>query len=183
MKTDKGETSFRQWNPERLDVPWGEDNSSYPEEDFKKDEGAALCFCFQISTCIEKLFKYSFQEVINVMKPGIVFKEEVINQLKQQNATISRLARFGAWILFCWGVFLLFSPIINLFKFIPLIGYFLENIVSFAAVMFAFVIGSVLHIMTLVVAWFFHRPCFAMFLLVSVSLLISLLFMGGQHQS
>lgn len=90
--------------------------------------------------------------------------------------------RVGAWILFCWGTYLLFSPIIALFKFIPLIGWFLANIISFAAIIFALVIGSVMHMLTLTVAWIFYRPLFGIGLLLGVSLLISLLFVGG-HSS
>ena len=63
---DKGTRSFRQWNPERLDVKWGEDNGSYTEDD-AKSEGMSGYYCCLISGCIEKLFKMGFQETINVM--------------------------------------------------------------------------------------------------------------------
>jgi len=123
--------------------------------------------------------KLSFQEVINEMKPGIVRKDDVIHDLNQQNALVSTFFRFGTWICICWGTFLLFSPIISLFKFIPLIGYFLGAIVSFAAVVFALIIGSVMHLLVLTVAWIFYRPLFGIGLLFGVSLLLSLLFLGG----
>lgn len=72
---DKGTTSFRQWNPDKLNVPWGEDNGKNIEVEGKEDQGAVSSF---ISGCIEKLFKNSFQEIVNVMKPGIVFKKQII---------------------------------------------------------------------------------------------------------
>lgn len=34
---DKGTTSFRQWNPEKVNIPWGEDNGSYTEVEAKDD--------------------------------------------------------------------------------------------------------------------------------------------------
>lgn len=48
--------------------------------------------------------------------------------------------------------------------------------------MLALVVGSVMHMLTLTVAWIFYRPLFGIGLLFGVSLLISLLFVGG-HSS
>lgn len=62
---DKGTTSFRQWNPEKIDTPWDEDNGSYTEADAKEDEGPGGCY--YICGCVAKCFKYGFQEVVNVM--------------------------------------------------------------------------------------------------------------------
>lgn len=36
MKVDEDKTSLRQWNPERLDVPWGEDNGNIISDDKEK---------------------------------------------------------------------------------------------------------------------------------------------------
>lgn len=166
-----------------MNIPWGEDNGSYTELESKEDGEIShgYFYCCLISGCIEKLFKKGFQEVINVMKPGIVFKKDIIKSLNAENAMISSIFRFGTWILFCWGTYLLFSPIIALFKFIPLIGWFLANIISFAAVIFAVIIGSIMYLMTFTVAWIVHRPLFGIGLLLCVGLLVSLLFAGKVH--
>lgn len=80
MKIDDKDTSFRQWNPEKVNVPWGEDNGSYTEADDKGDSAACGSCCCFIPGLIEKIFKHSFQEVVNVMKPGIVMKNEIIKE-------------------------------------------------------------------------------------------------------
>ena len=96
------------------------------------------------------------------------------------NAQTSSMIRFCVWLLICWGVYLLFSPVIALFKFIPLIGYFLATTISFAAVIFAVIFGSIIHLSTLSIAWLFHRPLFGLTLLAGIALLFSLLFINGQ---
>lgn len=57
MSVDFGEkkfTSFRQWNPDRLDVPWGEDNGS-PVDDIKGG-----CYCCMICSCVATCFEAIF---------------------------------------------------------------------------------------------------------------------------
>jgi len=54
---DKGTTSFRQWNPQKVNIPWGEDNGSYTDAESKEDEGFGGYYCCMISGCVEKLFK------------------------------------------------------------------------------------------------------------------------------
>ena len=120
--------------------------------------------------------KSGFHDVVNVMSPGIIFKKQIISDLNQSSVITSALFRLAAWILFCWGNFLLFSPIIALFKFVPLMGWAFANIIGFEAVVFAVVIGSIMHLITLTVAWILHRPLFGIGLLVGVSALVSLLF-------
>lgn len=74
METDdKGtETSFRQWNPQKLTVPWGQDNSSTDAED--QEQERSTCYYCSIFALVERFFKINFPEVINVMVPKIKFK-------------------------------------------------------------------------------------------------------------
>ena len=88
--------------------------------------------------------------------------------------------RYSALFMLILGIYLLFSPVIALFKFIPLIGWFLAHIVSFAATIFAVLVGSILHLLTLTAAWIFYRPLFGICLLFGVGLLIGILMMGEE---
>ena len=48
---NKRYTSLRQWNPNRIDVPWGEDNGS-PVDEVK----VGACYCLFICSCVASCF-------------------------------------------------------------------------------------------------------------------------------
>ena len=66
---------------------------------------------------------------------------------------MASFSRIFAWILNLVGHFLLFSPIIKLLAWIPLVGWLLAAIIKFAAVIFAIIWGSLLHLIVMCVAW------------------------------
>ena len=100
----------------------------------------------------------------------------MIKQLESDNATTSTIFRWLAWFFMCFGHFLLFSPIIALFKFIPLVGWLLGSLVSFAAAIFSLVWGSMIHLLVMTAAWIRFRPLFGLFLLTGVAILITVMF-------
>lgn len=75
------------------------------------------------------------------------------------------------------GHFCLFMPIINVFSWIPFVGYFLSAILAVAAFMFALVWGTMLWLMILCVAWIVYRPLFGCLLLVGVVSMFAVMFM------
>lgn len=62
MENSVGVYSFRQWNPEKADVAWGEDNGSSTDA-----ACPVTCVC---CWAVEKVFKSVFQETIDVMIIG-----------------------------------------------------------------------------------------------------------------
>ena len=66
--------------------------------------------------------------------------------------------RIGGIVGTIAGLWMLFSPIIALLKFIPLVGWLLGAIVSFAAFLFALVVGLTLASLTIAIAWLVFRP-------------------------
>ena len=75
---------------------------------------------------------------------------------------------------------MLFSPIIALFKFIPLVGWLLGSIVSFAAAIFSLLWGSVVHMLVMTAAWIRFRPLFGLLLLTGVAVIITVMFTTGK---
>ena len=69
-------------------------------------------------------------------------------------------------VLEIFGLYLLFSPVIALLKWIPLVGWLLGGIVAVAAFIFALVVGLVLACLVIALAWLFYRP------LIGISLLL-----------
>jgi len=78
------------------------------------------------------------------------------------------------------GHFLLFSPIIALFKFIPLVGWLLGGIISLAAAIFSLLWGSVIHLLVMTADWIRFRPLFGLLLLTGVAVIITIMFTTGK---
>ena len=87
-------------------------------------------------------------------------------------------------ILTCIGFYLLFSPIIALLNWIPLVGWLLGGIVAIAAAIFALVVGTVLSVLVIAISWVVYRPLIGLLLLTAVGLGIFLIFFfpGGEGQ-
>jgi cobalamin synthase len=77
------------------------------------------------------------------------------------------------------GHFLLFSPIIKLMAWIPLVGWLLSSILSFAAFLFALVWGTCLHFLILSIAWIVYRPIYGILMLSISVVMIGLIQYSG----
>jgi len=75
------------------------------------------------------------------------------------------------------GHFLLFSPIIALLKWIPLVGWLLAGVLSFAAAIFALVWATMMHFLIMGLAWIVYRPIFGICLLAAFAALLGVMFL------
>ena len=82
-----------------------------------------------------------------------------------------------------FGHYLLFSPIIALLAWIPLVGSLLGMIAAIAAAIFAFIWGSTLHIFILAVSWIIYRPLYGLSLLACVVIICYLITMGTAEET
>ena len=71
-------------------------------------------------------------------------------------------------LLTIFGFYLLFSPIIALLNWIPLVGALLSGIAAFAAFLFALVVGLTISVFVIALAWLFFRPLIGIPLLAAV---------------
>lgn len=79
--------------------------------------------------------------------------------------------------LTCLGFFFLFSPVIDVLKWIPLVGWLLVGgIVTLAAAIFAAVIGSVLSILIIAIAWVFYKPIIGIMMFIAVNIITIFIF-------
>ena len=77
---------------------------------------------------------------------------------------------------------MLFAPLIAVFKWIPLVGWLLGHIISFAALITALTVGSVFHLSTMSAAWIFYRPLFGLGLAAVVLILVGFLVEWGDPE-
>ena len=71
---------------------------------------------------------------------------------------------------------MLFSPVIAVLSWIPLVGSLLGFAVSAAAFIFALVVGLVLSCLVIAIAWVFYRPLIGVSMLVLVAIGVYFIF-------
>ena len=80
--------------------------------------------------------------------------------------------RWASWFLSVFGHTLLFSPIIYLLKWIPLVGGLLGAIASMAAFLFSLFWATALHFFIMSISWIFFRPLYGILLLFGVVFMV-----------
>ena len=83
--------------------------------------------------------------------------------------------RWLSWLMSVIGHALLFSPIIHLLAWIPLVGKLLAAIVFFAVVIFALVWATMLHFLILGTSWLVYRPLYGILMLSVVGISICIM--------
>lgn len=87
------------------------------------------------------------------------------------------MIRVCAWLLMFFGTALLFSPVLYLIKWIPLIGWGLTHIASFIVWLFSFVFSVTFTALTIGLAWLYYRPLYGVVMLSIVACGIGLMFL------
>ena len=71
--------------------------------------------------------------------------------------------------VFCiLGLYLVFSPVITVLSFVPLVGALLSTVMAYAAFIFAVLVGLTLSLAAVGLAWLFYRPAIGLTLLALV---------------
>ena len=78
---------------------------------------------------------------------------------------MTKVIRVFGIIMCVGGLYMIFTPIILLLKWIPLIGALLGAIASFAAFLLALIVGLTLSFFRIAIAWIIFRPFVALSLL------------------
>jgi hypothetical protein len=74
-----------------------------------------------------------------------------------------------------FGIYLLFSPLITLLSWIPLVGSLIAAGASIITIIFSFVLAIFFTILTLGIAWFYYRPVLALIAIGTSMLIIGLI--------
>ena len=101
---------------------------------------------------------------------------EYFDEMATEIKTAARVIRPTGIVLTIFGLFLLFMPIIALLKWIPLVGWLLSGVVTIAAFVFAFIVGLVLSLLVICIAWVFHRPLIGILMLTLVGIGVYFIF-------
>ena len=133
------------------------------------------CICCFV---VEKCFKTLAMEVMNYCRPGQQSLDDAMDTLDSENKSQTTCFRWTSWFMSVLGHYCLFSPIIALFAWIPLVGGLLSGVVAFAAGVFALIWASMLHFLVMGVSWIVYRPLFGILLLAGVGAGVAILTFG-----
>ena len=86
--------------------------------------------------------------------------------------------RVCGFLLMFFGVGLLFSPLIALIAWIPLVGGLVAAGVSFVVWIFAFLAATILTAAVVGLAWLYYRPLYGLLMLAIVGAGVAVLFMA-----
>jgi hypothetical protein len=100
--------------------------------------------------------------------------QEVFKGLKEDNRAQTVVFRIVGWLMMVIGIGIMFSPIIALVSFIPLVGTMIAWGISIAVWIFAILVGTIFTLLTIAIAWIFYRPFYGL-ILVSVVVVIVLI--------
>lgn len=154
--------TFRKWNPDKLEVPYGEDTSA------EDDTTCSNPICCYICLCVNCCFNAMFEEVVDHTTDTNESASHFFDSQKKSIETAGKVFRPLGIAGSVFGWYCLFAPIIALLKWIPLVGWLLGGLVALAAFLFALVVGLTTSILVIAVAWVFFRPLIGIPLLLAV---------------
>jgi hypothetical protein len=96
--------------------------------------------------------------------------------MREENSKNTTAFRWLGWILNVFGHYLLFSPIISLMSWIPLVGFLLSGALKFAAILFSLLWATIIHFLVLAISWIVYRPYIGCLLLLVVATGLGLCF-------
>ena len=168
---DKGESTFRKWNPKKIDLPYGQDTSA------DEDETCSDSLCCILCKCVNKVMNAAFEEVIDFVEEGSHSPDVLFNKNEKFVKTAGSIIRPVSILACILGFYLLFSPVIALLSWIPLVGGLLSYVFALAAFLFALVVGGTVACLVLGLAWLYFRPVVGVTLLVLTAGGIALIFL------
>jgi hypothetical protein len=122
---------------------------------------------------------FVMEEVIDGATDGTKEVEKFFEDQDDKVKIMEKLVRPGGILLSVIGWYLLFSPVIALLSWIPLVGTLLGFIAKLAALVFALIVGTTVASLILGLAWLFFRPVIGVSLLTWVGVGIYFIFFFG----
>ena len=132
--------------------------------------------CCYICMCVNGWMETAFEEVIDHAADGSKTARSYFDQEEIKLVWATRLTRILGVFLSVIGLWMIFTPIIVILKWIPLIGALLGGVAALASFLFALLVGVTLSLLNIATAWLFFRPCLALSLLTIVGIGVYMIF-------
>jgi hypothetical protein len=193
-----GRYTFMPWNPhvkqaskeDAIRAGTTQDNIFSDDEVFKSySPDSSNCsnfcgICCGACSCVDKVFAGIFKEEIDWMTPGGPTKDKMFKDQEEFNVLRKNGFRCGGFCCLFFGITLFFSPLIYGIKWIPLIGWLIAKIASFAIWIFAFILATTCSFITIGLAWLRYRPLMGLtFLAIAGAGIAFMMLYGGDAQN
>ena len=132
--------------------------------------------CCYICVCVNGWMDTAFEEVIDHAADGSQTAKAYFDFEEVKLTWATRVTRLLGVLLCVGGLWMIFTPIMALLNFVPLIGSLLAGVAALASFIFALLVGVTLSLLVIATAWLFFRPCLSLSLLTVVSLGVYLIF-------
>lgn len=138
------------------------------------------CCCCCISACYAELLK-PIELILEVYEENIS-QEEIFDKAVEKSECFTKVMRILAFVAMVLGIYLLFSPIVNLLGFIPLIGGIISGIVGFAIFLAAFLLAIPIYILAISLSWLVFHPKVGLILLAIGGIILAVVLILGRNK-
>ena len=107
-------------------------------------------------------FRAKAGSTVDLQRKGIASADEMFVAAKESNAVMTWILRAAGFILMAIGFGMIFKPLAILASVLPILG----DIVGAGIGIIAFLMASLLSLITIAIAWIFYRPLLGIALLV-----------------
>lgn len=99
---------------------------------------------------------------VDLQRRGIASADDMFASAEQSNVVLTWILRGVGWLVMCFGIGLVMRPLSVLASVLPILG----DIIGAGTGIIAFLLGSVLSVVTVAIAWITFRPLLGVGLLV-----------------
>ena len=127
-----------------MTLPYGAETGT------NNDRPCCSCFSFcYLCMLADFIMNFQFEEVIDCCK------DEFVNT---QTCFKTEDEAFLGW-------YFIFEPVITLLAWIPLVGFLLNNVLFYAALIFALLVGTTMACLLIGMSWVYFKPVYGIILL------------------
>lgn len=108
--------------------------------------------------CVGCCFQTIFEEVIDHAADGTMTASAYFSSQEKNLQVATNMIRLLGIIAAVAGLWFIFTPIIVILKWVPLIGLFLGGVAQLASFLFALLAGVSVSLFVISLAWLFYRP-------------------------
>jgi hypothetical protein len=138
------------------------------------------CCCCFISACYAELLK-PIELILEVYEENLS-KDEIFDKAVEKSECFTKVMRILAFVAMVLGIYLFFSPIVNLLGFIPLIGGLISGILGFAIFLAAFLISIPIYILAIAISWVVFHPKVGLVLLLIGGVILAVVLILGRNK-
>lgn len=145
----------------------GTEEERVHENDELCDSSQGCCYnCWTFLCKVANKLAHPITEILWIFEKVMGSKEAVFKEVTKEHEVRRNWLRLLGWVCSWLGICIFFAPLYTLLDAIPLFGSLLSTLAGWICLIFGLIVGTVLSVITICLAWLFYRP------LISISLIV-----------